>query len=58
MIPGNPRTAGDRPRVSLARRVTPEPSLGRGIAIAILLSILLWALLILAGIHVYARIFA
>jgi hypothetical protein len=58
MIPGNPRTAGDRARVSLARRVTPKPLLGRGIAIAILLSLLLWAPLIVAGIHVYARIFA
>jgi hypothetical protein len=58
MIPGNPRTAGDRPRVSLARRVTPKPSLGRGITIAILLSLLLWAPLIVAAIHAYARIFA
>jgi hypothetical protein len=44
--------------VSLARRVTPKPSLGRGITIAILLSLLLWAPLIVAAIHAYARIFA
>jgi hypothetical protein len=58
MIPGNPRSVADRPRISLARRVAPEERHGHGLAVAILLSLLLWALLILAAIHAYARIFA
>jgi hypothetical protein len=58
MIPGNPRTAADRRAAPLPRRVAPEERHGHGLAVTILLSLLLWALLILAAIHAYARIFA
>jgi hypothetical protein len=58
MIPGNPRSAADRVRRSLPRRLAPEQLHGNGIGIAILLSLLLWALVILSVIHLYARIFA
>jgi hypothetical protein len=54
MIPGNPRSAADRARPPLPRRLAPDELHGNGIGLAILLSLLLWGLLILAVIHIIA----
>jgi hypothetical protein len=55
MIPGNPRTAGDRARQPQPRRPAPEQLHVTDWGIAILLSLLLLALLILAALHLVAR---
>jgi hypothetical protein len=55
MIPGHPRSAADRPRRTAPPRDEPRLD-GHWIAFAILLSMLLWALVVLAVIHLVARI--
>jgi hypothetical protein len=55
MIPGHPRTAGDRPRQPAARRFAPEQLHGNGITIRALLIVLLSGLAVVAALHLYAR---
>lgn len=51
MIPGHHRSAADRPPAPPARRFAPKQLHGNGIGIVILLSLLLWALLMLSVIY-------
>jgi hypothetical protein len=59
MIPGHPRSAGDRPHAAreLLRprhHLDPMPGHGRRIGLAILLSLVLYAIIIVAALHLVA----